>query len=153
MRQRVLKRPILGFAAGAVTGGALVSAFMTFVYATSYPVEGGTFVPDFQGTVMWAVLSLTVATIVWAIGLIIVGYPIWLLLHRFSTRGPLAAALSGVTAVYLVGLALGPLSVTSALDLDRILLAIAGGVVGFVIQRIAYKSRPKPPRPSPAPAS
>lgn len=148
MKPRVLRRPILGFTAGAITGGALVAAAFTLAYATTYPVEGGTFIPDGQRIIGWAMASFVFATGIWGVGLIFVGCPIWALLERLGTRGPLTAALSGVVAVYAVGLLWFPSSIEDAVGPGRTLLAISGGMVGWVIERVAYRPI-KPPKPPP----
>ena len=150
MSVRGLKRPLLGFAVGAFTGAALVSARFTVEYATSYPVEGGTFAPTGGDIVRWAVAIFIGALIVWSIGLTVVGVPIWRLLHDRGVRGPFAAVLLGAITVYVVGMLWPPTSATAAVEPARLLLAIAGGVVGLVIERVAYVGPPKPPpaRPS-----
>ncbi len=149
MRRR-LKHPILGFVSGAVTGGGLVTAAFTLGYATTYPVDGSAFIPTTADAVRLAWACFLIATTIWSIGLIVVGYPLWALLHHRGVRGSFAAALTGLGAVYAVGLLWPPTSIEGAVELDRILLAIAGGIVGAVIERVAYRRVVTPP---PAPPS
>lgn len=147
---RQLKHPILGFVSGAMTGGGLVAAVFTLDYATTYPNVGGTFVPTSGDIVRWAAACFLVATTIWSIGLVFVGYPLWGFLHHRGVRGLLWAALTGFIAVYAVGLLWPPTSIERAVELGRILLAISGGIVGAVIERVAYRRVVTPP---PAPPS
>lgn len=149
MSTRVLKHPFLGLAAGALTGSTLVATFLTLSYATAYPVEGGTFVPDARAIAGWGAASFAMAMIVWSLGLLVVDYPIWRILDGRGVRGPLAAALFGVAAVYLISLLLVPTSVPFTPDLPGMLLAFSGGMVGLVIERTAYSdAKPLPPPPA-----
>lgn len=150
MSDRVLKRPVLGLVAGAATGGILVAALFTIDYATAHPVQGGAFVPTSADIVRWAAVSFVAAFIVWGIGLAIVGCPIWSILHSRGFSGPLVAALSGAGAVYLIGWLWPPTSVAAAIEPGRVLLAMSGGIVGLVIERVAYVNT-QPIRPPPAP--
>ncbi|MGQ3041636.1 MAG: hypothetical protein ACT6TH_04890 [Brevundimonas sp.] len=143
-------RATWGVLAGAGIGGATVSVFLTAVYAFSYPVPGGTFRPAITDIIGWGAVSFVAAAIVYIFGLLLVGVPGWILLHWLKFRGPRTAALWGATATAMVTASWtftsgGPFN----FGVGQALLALNGALVGFVIQRIAYRVRP--PRPSPAP--
>jgi len=72
------------------------------------------------------------ATLVWSAGLTVIGYLVWRLLESLGVRGPLVAVLCGIAAVYGVGLLWAPSSIPGLVELPRILLAIAGGIVGLL---------------------
>lgn len=148
MNRPVLKRPGLGLASGAATGGLLVAAYFGISYATSYPVEGGTFVPDAGDIAGWTIVSFMFSTTVFGSGLIVVGYPVWRLLHHLGARGPFVAAATGAL---LSAVALKLLEGTAYGHGGVVLMAIAGAMVGVVIERVAY-DRTRPPRPSPPPS-
>ena len=151
MRKRVLKHPILGLAAGAVTGGVLVAAVFTLGYATPYAVESEIFTPDLLDIARFGTACFVFAVLVWTLGLIVVGGPIWQFLENRAVRGPAAAILLGTTAVYLVGMLWLPTQLNDLVGPPRLALAFAGGIVGFMVERVAYQPI-RPPRP-PAPPS
>ena len=144
MRRR-LKHPILGFVSGAFTGGGLVTAVFTLGYAMTYPVDGSDFIPTTADVIRLALACFVIATTIWSLGLIVVGYPLWALLHHRGVRGTFSAALTGFAAVYAVGLLWPPTSIEGAVELNRILLAIAGGIVGAVIELVAFRRVVTPP--------
>jgi hypothetical protein len=145
--QRVLKHPVCGLVAGALTGGALVAAFFALGFATKYLVDGDLGVRDWRQVAGWVTASFLFATMVWSVGLTLVGCLIWRVLECFGFRGPLVAVMCGISAVYTVGLLWPPTSLAELFDLHRILLAISGGVVGLVIERVAYREPQPPPAP------
>ena len=51
-------------------------------------------------------LAFVVAAVVWIVGSTLIGGPIWIMLHRHSIRGPLAAVLLGLLLGFVVSLAL-----------------------------------------------
>ncbi len=150
MTNYVLERPILGTAAGSILGGLLTSAWLTFRLWAASPVSGRP-QPDATQLANWGLLSFVMATIVFMIGLLFIGVPAWKALHSRGFRGPwmatsLGAALSyGTTVVY---------DLTSHhvvfYELGAVLLALAGAIVGWTIQRVAY-ARADPIKPPSAP--
>ena len=152
MTQRALKHPFGGFAAGAATGGGLVAAYFALGAATNFSMTGGLFVPDLREALATGLLVLGPAIVIYALGLIVIGYPGWRLLEARRVRGPVSAMLFGFTAVYIVVTALTLPSGFRPWRVECLLLAISGAIVGLVIERVAYRDL-KPPRPSPAPAS
>ena len=138
MTTRVLKRLNLGFAAGALTGGVVV--------ATAFALG---FAPDLVGMAQTWLFAFLFATVIWGLGLTIIGYPIWWVLEKRGVRGPFVAVTSGVISVYAIGLLWPPDSLDGLVEPGRILMASSGGIVGLVIERVAY-GRPGQPKPPPA---
>lgn len=149
MKARVLKHLNWGFAAGALTGGVLVATVFALGYASAYPVEGSTYVPNARRIAETWTVAFVFATVIWSLGLTVVGYPVWWMLERQGVRGPIVAISSGMIAVYAVGLLWPPNSLEGLVEASRVVMAISGGIVGFVIERVAYRTlTPPPARPS-----
>lgn len=151
MTRLVLKRPGLALVTGAVTGGILAAAWFTVLYAVSYPVEGGTFVPNGADIARWAVACFIAATITFGVGMLLVGAPVWMYLDHRGVRGPVAAACLGPGLILSLS-ALSDLITRHrvALDLGDGLLAGACVIVGLVVQRVAYiKADDITPPPAP----
>ncbi|MFC5344924.1 hypothetical protein ACETK8_02840 [Brevundimonas staleyi] len=142
MSLRMLKHPILGFGAGAASGGLMTAAVFAFNYAIT-PLPGLASVPEAQRVAGFATSVFVIATIIWSLGLLVIGCPVWTVLENRGVRGPLIAILFGTFAVYGVSLLWPPSSWTGAIDPSRIMLAISGGLVGLVIERVAYRSTKK----------
>lgn len=51
-------------------------------------------------------LTFVVAAFVWIVGSALIGGPFWIMLHRHSIRGPLAAVVLGLLLGFIVSLAL-----------------------------------------------
>lgn len=154
---------VTGMAAGALAGGLLV----TGTSAVGMALSGG-----WLWTPPWLILlMLAAASGVWGLGIALLGAPIWWLLHRGGIRSPVAAVALGVSLTFFVGVFIGTggfgLSyggpgtvsmsdgggatvVTNQITLHGWLsavrmaglLAIGGGIVGYVVRRVAYGSPP-----------
>lgn len=90
-------RVILSLAAGAVTGAFLIALWHLCGTAQ---VLGIQYVLDYGLRPSSTVF--VVAFIVWAVGLIVFGLPLWWLLHRLGLRKWLVAAVVGATMTFLV---------------------------------------------------
>lgn len=135
--QTTMSRATLGLAAGAVTGGLIIGAALSVIFASSAIQEGffqqeGRFIGSLY-FVMLVVFATLYSTVVFAIGLAAVT-PLWWGLHRIGVRcwsaaSPLGALLAGGTMLAFTQswLAAGA-------------LAGIGAIVGAVIWRVAYRS-------------
>jgi hypothetical protein len=95
-------RVILGLAAGAVTGAFLIA--LSFLWGTAQ-VSGVQYVLHYGLRPSSTVF--VVAFIVWAVGLVVFGLPLWWLLHRLGLRKWLVAAVIGATLTFLVDFGIG----------------------------------------------
>lgn len=93
-------------------------------------------------------LAFVVALVVWAIGLVAFGLPLWWLFHRNGYRSRRAAGFlgAGTTAVVVFGLEfpyitfVSPANRADLVDLAALgALAVVGGLVALLIWRIAYR--------------
>ena len=156
-------RMALALGGGALTGAALLSIYL----AVSSPVSPA---PSSDGA-LWAIpLVIFIYAVIWLIGLVAVGLPVWLLLHSLKLRHWLCAVLTGAVltfaVVYLIaietGLFYGVAGFTeydgidpatlpagqlagrkqqTALYASSVLGAI-GAAVGLAVWRIAYRPAP-----------
>jgi len=152
-----LGRAALALLGGAICGAVLITA-MSFVPMVLRPQ-----LLDSWGDVgSLAAYLLLVTFAQFASGLLVLAAPAWWLLHRFGYRGPLHAAICGVTLTFVSYLAysefsrrhLGmifwgpaPISVFMVPDFwpwpivleGGAWYSIAGGLAGLLIWRIAYR--------------
>lgn len=86
------------------------------------------------------------SSIVFLIGLIIVGGPIWFVMHQSDVRSRSAAVLTGMLAtcpVPLIAWVLSPAAASSWLIIYCGAVVLAGGVAGWTLHRVAYGRDPK----------
>jgi hypothetical protein len=142
-------RIIMAVVAGALSGGAGVGLWLTGVMLapTLSGSSGGGIDPSLAIGAGFA--SALVGAIAFLLGIIVVGSPVWTVMHRIGATQPWSAAVAGG----LLSMA-GATALTFAMGGARpgtevFLLGLDGLVVGWLMQRIAY-GRPKPPpaRPS-----
>ena len=80
------------------------------------------------------VLAFFFATIIWALGLFIVGTPAWRVLHWLGLRGPVTAS---VTGFVLAGGAIALIAWEAWMGIG--LNAVLGAVIGHIVWRKAYR--------------
>lgn len=80
----------------ALASGGAVAAF---VWCLAFFVPAMRYEPSM-------LLAFVIAAVVWIAGSALIAGPIWLMLHRHSIRGPLAAVLLGLCLGFIVSLAL-----------------------------------------------
>jgi hypothetical protein len=165
-----VRRAIAALAAGAAVG-ALGTIAPTLLAGLLSIGEPGGFRSQHVGLLMF---MLVVAFIVWSIGLVLVGAPMWWLFHRKGRRSRREAVAVGAVTTFLVNLGLNAgFSVLMQLDSggsysagdsggktiindqltahgwwnaiqESILLAIVGVIVALVIWQIAYRRFEQP---------
>jgi hypothetical protein len=157
-------RVTLSLAAGAVTGAFLNALYYLWgtaqILGVQYVLDYG--LPSSSGV-------LIVALVVWAVGLIVFGLPIWWLFHKLRLRHWLVAAVMGAATTFVVDFAIetgslklvgllsngtysagdagGPTIIDSRLTphgwwvsfQDALMLSAGGILVALVIWRIAYR--------------
>ena len=141
-------RVALGLLSGAVAGAAVFWAGAMIVDHSAFT----------QSLHLAGFVSLTAVTgVIWLAGLLVLACPIWFILHRLRTRGPLAAATLGAVLSFLFffgaetnwfglnapGVAIGAATLRD-LDWARGLEAAGwmtplGTLVGLVVWRVAYR--------------
>lgn len=134
----------------AVLGACLTTAVMTLalfiaaiiVSAFTAPSSGGASVGRvFEGVLAVTYLlliaggvSLISSFVAFAAGITVVGIPAWLCLHRIGVRGRKALIAAGAILSVAGGLAIMPQSAPATL-----LLAVPGGVAGWIIWKYGYR--------------
>jgi hypothetical protein len=163
-----LWRASLGLFVGALVAAILVVG-ITVVPMSHYPAQEGGLIgapwERIRGTVL---LVFVFAFICFSVGLLLVGIPSWVALHRRGLRGWRIAGILGVATTFAVSVAFSVLplvfhpsnSTYSASDggvatvinyhltlfgwmeilSQSLQLAVIGGIVGWTIWRIAYRS-------------
>jgi hypothetical protein len=153
-------RAIAALAAGASVGAVVTNADL-LVIGVLYAGEPG----GIQSQHIPLVISMFfLAFIIWGAGLVVVGAPMWWLLHRKGLRSWWIAVLSGAIAAFMGGLALSmaltlPIEHSSFGDsggdtmidgeltaygwqelfLGAVEVGVVGAIVAAVIWRIAYR--------------
>jgi len=136
-------------AAAAVAAGAAVGAVATnvpmVVAGLLYIGEPGGFESQHIPFLLYMVF---IAFIVWTVGLVLVGVPIWWLLHKKGLRSwwvaVLCGAIAGFVGAFALSLAL-TLPIESAsfgwqdLVLGAVEIGVYGAIVAAVIWRTAYR--------------
>jgi hypothetical protein len=134
----------IGYAliAAALVGGILSSAALTGVVWLN---------PDAARMQWWQLVGVTLfyaqfTTPVFAIGLCVFGAPGWYLLHRYNFRGWMSPTILGAALTSVANFLLdSPPVIATAVDLHgrvawALVMGIVGGLTGFVMWRIAYRS-------------
>jgi hypothetical protein len=151
--------------AGVLAGASLVTLWSIFGTALN---AGIYYVLNYGALAFF--YTFVVALVVWAVGLMIFGFPIWWLLHKLGLRHWLIAIFVGGALSFLVGLAIdtrlfellpppadfnysagdsgGPTIVANRLTphgwnaalLSALQLSVGGALVALVIWRVAYRS-------------
>lgn len=138
---RILRRPDCAMTFGALARGALTAAYFMAQIGLASPVEGHVATSHIQALLFWGLFSFILATAAFSIGLLLVGLPAWLLLRRCGLEGPGWAVAAGFVLSPTPGLFLKlQAGARPVLSTDHLLLALAGGVVGWVIWRVAYRT-------------
>ena len=156
--QTTFLRAVLAVGAGAVAGAAMVTVwFLAGASDLNYLRQYG-----FQA----GVLIFINATVIWALGLVLVGAPLWAILHYYGKRNWTAAGALGAILTFVVTLGLltngfgllvsgnlsasdaaGPIWVDSQLTAHgwavalevAVVCCIAGALVGLIVWRVAYR--------------
>ena len=140
-------RIAMAFLGGPIVGGLLVGFWLVARNLDPGDLDTGGFVL----AVFAAFGAATVASIAFGAGIVVLGSPVWWLLHRLGQTSAWTATLAGGVVTFcgsgiLIACGMG------SPDLDWLALILDGAIVGWLIQRIAYRPirRPTPPpaRPS-----
>ena len=137
--------------ASAAAGGLATAAGTVLIMATrSFAYGPPSFTAIVTGGMMAVVMVLLLGfytTIIFAIGLVVIGLPAWATLHRLGFRSRAAAILTG-------GVLTGTAATARAFALDPsnsgagsfgLLMVLPGAVAGWTLHRVAYgKAGPKP---------
>lgn len=156
-------RMVLGLAGGALTGAALFSVYVLLAAAQGGGTSGGS---------AWGILLVTFvySAVIWSIGLVAIGLPVWLLLHFLKLRHWLWAVSVGAVltfgAVYvfamesgifwhMAGFTIGDFVDPATLSeselasrkwqsalLASFVLSVIGTAVASAVWRIAYRPVP-----------
>lgn len=153
MIRRLAKKDIIpALIAGAVAGAAMVAAW------TGFPL----FLRSQPNADALTLLTFSVAILVWAGGLALVGAPLWAVLHARGLRSAAHAVAVGAVATFLASAILLLLLPWGMGDLNEggrwiiqdgartpygwwvllrsaSLMALSGALVGLLIWRIAYR--------------
>lgn len=148
-----IDRAVVGLAVGAVWGGV-----MTDLALTAYLIAGATrrspwsepmaleIAKALGFSALAAVPVILFAFMVWLLGLLVLGAPVWALAHRLGMRSAWPAAVFGAVAppgLYLVCSLHGrPGPLAWALKEEHalyLILAAIGAVVGWITIRTAYR--------------
>ena len=130
-----LGRVVKALLAGALGGGVLTGGVVLANALIQYPP---------LLSLQFAALALPLATVVWLLGLVVVGGPIWWLLRRSNARPTRLAAWIGaiLTPLVVVGaptiLTFGHGDLDWTLSIQAATFAMLGAVVGWLTARVAY---------------
>lgn len=155
-------RIALSLIAGAFVGASLIALWWIFGTAQSHGIQ---YLLHYGA--LPAVTVFFVALVVWAVGLVLFGVPLWWVMHVLGLRHWVVATLVGATLTFLVNLGIGtqlfgliPQAAYSASDsggptvvanqltphgwnmalIGALQLSTAGALVALVIWRVAYRS-------------
>ncbi len=122
----------------AAVGGPLVGGLLVGVWFLHKSFLGSTpnhFSVEYVfALVFLTLLAIAIAFFAFLMGVLIVGLPLWVVLHRLGRTEPLSAAGVGGVAT-----AIGVWAIGSFSNSDLVWLGLDGAVVGWAVQRIAYK--------------
>jgi hypothetical protein len=135
-------------------GYALIAAALLGGILSSFAVSGVVLLdPDDAARKLqwWQFLGTTVfyaffAIPIFATGLCLLGAPGWYLLHRYGLRGWVSLTILGATFTSVANFLLNaPPVIATAVDLRgriewALVMGVVGGLTGFVMWRIAYRS-------------
>jgi len=169
-----LRRALESLLAGGTVGGALIA--IPYL-AGQLAMSGG----DHLGaTLAVTAYVFAVAVLLWVLGLIVLGGPLWWFLHRLGLRGWVTAAIAGfglpvVVTMVVAAMASRPMEVGSSWSRDSggltsrngvltahgwanqargsVLLGVAGAVVAITVRAYGYGRRRRTPTLGPPPTS
>lgn len=155
-------RMLLGLVGGALTGAILVTVYFYLIFESRSGGSGGE--PPWLILLFPFIYSLAA----WSIGLVVVGLPIWLLLHVLEFRQWRWAALLGIAVTFVIACivakdseivrSLSPFNADGNVDpktlsksqlasqkwqdtiFASLVLSVIGAAVASVVWRIAYRS-------------
>ena len=125
--------------AAALAGGATTSAIVV-PGMLIISLLGGTSIEP-QAAALFLALTAAVASAVFAVGLLVVGAPVWAVMHRRGLRERKHAKTAGALLAAGVALALSALAGPQGLVggvIFAILMLVPGAVAGWTLHRIAY---------------
>ena len=126
----------------------IVLALELLVYGVGYDI-----VTDGNATALAIVVALVAgiyAALAYAVGLAVVGAPVWLVLHRLGWASTTTAMAAGAVGSVIGGAALLALGGAWGAVPISLMLALPGGTAGWVVRAIAYQGTSKPPPAPPA---
>jgi hypothetical protein len=127
---------------GAVVGGVGTIVGIWLVTIIDPSVPGETF------EIAYAVPALVYATLIWLVGLLVLGLAPWLVLHRFGFRGWISAVMLGIALTFLLPIALTAGS--EGLNWPGTFIVCAGfGCLGVVVAISIWLNAYRPWRKSP----
>ena len=130
MKRRLhVERITMAAVGGPLVGGLLVGLWYLYKF-----IPGILSIENVFAAVLFTSLITAFAFFAFLMGVLIVGLPLWVVLHRLGRTEPLSAAAVGGVATALGVWAIGGFS-----DSDIVWLSLDGAVVGWAVQRIAYK--------------
>lgn len=142
-RATSMDRITLAVLAGSAAGGGSVALWLLVVGAAG--IGEVTLQGVLAGLVMTTV-AFTYVSAIWGVGIVLLGGPVWFALHLMKLTSPLAAtATGGLMAWGGANAIFGP-------AFEPHLFFLAGAIIGWIIQRIAYRPI-TPPQRRPAPPS
>ncbi|KQS57235.1 hypothetical protein ASG17_00395 [Brevundimonas sp. Leaf363] len=157
---------VLAWVSAACAGSLVVAVEFALAMAilNAATDSSGGLVGGLAGGIMLSPFAFITALPVFATGLLVVGLPAWFVMHRRGLMSGLAVPITGAALAVMGGLGFvlatalnnPELRETPALAQSfglALLLAPPGAFAARALRRIAYGERPRPPRPSPAPAS
>jgi len=133
------------FVAALAAGGFVGLEFGVATWIASF-LEGS----SSDGAIPLGLLTGSIASIGFLIGLIFPGIPIWLTLYGCGKTSRLSAIVTGVLSASIAGASLAAQGGWSAAALSALGLALPGAVAALVVRAFAYLPvTPRPPRARP----
>jgi hypothetical protein len=117
------RRVLLALPAGALVGGLLLTVFIYVFHSGEAPNQWASMQTMF-------LISVMTASVFFAVGLLFLGVPLWLLLDRLRWRS--APIFSFAGAVLMLIVLRPPLA-------NMAPMAVLGALVAFTVWRIAYR--------------
>ena len=147
---------LANFVAASSTGIAAMVFIAVYVALTPPGLSNGV-AAMVGGAIFLGLLAAIAASIIafpfFLAGLILVGIPTWWVLHRMGWTNRVAFIVVAASESILGGVAVAPLLVPIEAFATVLLLALPGGLAGWVIWRRGYERAPRPLPPPPAPPS
>ena len=143
--QRTSRNPLAAIIASALTGAAAtVVAFMIAQLVMAPEFLASLDIGLFAMLLLWLLYVFIACLIVWTVGLLLLGGPVWFFLHQLGFRGPIIATAAGavLTSSVLTGLLVavgyGPEPLRSALAIIALFGLLTGAPAGYMLWRVAY---------------